>query len=79
MPSSDKPGIRVGRYRLYEPAFEFVLVAMQMPRVFVVRLTILILAMPVFALFVVSVHPFWITFPFALVVAITASTFKKHL
>lgn len=54
--------------------------------VFVVRLIILILAMSVFALFAwilylelpVSVHP-WTILPFALVVSIMASTFKKYL
>lgn len=50
-PSPDESGIRAGLHRLYAPVAEFVMAAMQMTRVFVVRLTILVLAMPVFALF----------------------------
>lgn len=51
VPSPDESGIRAGLHRLYTPVAEFVMAAMQMTRVFVVRLTILVLAMPVFALF----------------------------
>lgn len=50
-PSPDESGIRPVLHRLYAPVSEFVLAAMQMTRVFTVRLAILVLSLPVFALF----------------------------
>ncbi len=131
VPSPHESGIRPVLHRLHGSVSEYVVAAMQMVRVFVVRLTILVLSLPVFALFAwvaladglvlrdlrrwgggressfvyhyarkatlplflsawvlylvspVSVHPFWILLPFALVFAlavrITAGTFKKYL
>lgn len=51
LPSANESGIRPVLHRLYIPASEFVLAAMQMVQVFTVRLAILVLSLPVFVLF----------------------------
>jgi len=74
-----------GRNRItakaYQPIAEFVIAAMQVTQVFSVRLAILILATPVFLLFILNltfvILPFFMLF--VLVVTVTASTFKKYL
>ena len=51
VPSANESGVRPALHRLYMPVSEFVLAAMQMVQVFVVRLAILVLSLPVFVLF----------------------------
>ena len=51
VPSPHESGIRPVLHRLHAPVSEYVVAAMQMTRVFVVRLTILVLSLPMFALF----------------------------
>lgn len=52
-PAAEETGIRPILHRLYQPASDFVLAAMQITQVFAVRLAILVLATPVFGLFTV--------------------------
>ncbi|MDE0410812.1 MAG: TIGR03747 family integrating conjugative element membrane protein [Gammaproteobacteria bacterium] len=51
-PSPHESDIRAVLHRLHAPISEYVVAAMQMTQVFIVRLTILALSLPVFALFV---------------------------
>ncbi|MEZ5483197.1 MAG: TIGR03747 family integrating conjugative element membrane protein [Porticoccaceae bacterium] len=51
VPSAEESGIRPVLHRVYQPASEFVLSAMQITQVFAVRLAVLTLATPVFGLF----------------------------
>ena len=50
-PSPHESGIRAVLHRLHAPVSEYVVAAMQMTQVFTVRLAILVLSLPVFALF----------------------------
>jgi len=130
-PQPGESGLRPLLHRLYSPAGEFLVAAMQITQVFCVRLAVLSLSMPVFFLFGLvglvdglvrrdlrrwgggressfvyhyarrsvlplmvsawviylalpfSLHPAWIVLPFAallaLVITVTAGTFKKYL
>ncbi len=51
VPNAEESGIRPTLHRIYQPASEFVLSAMQITQVFAVRLAVLTLATPVFGLF----------------------------
>ena len=131
VPQPRERGLRPVLHRLYRPAAEFLVAAMQVTQVFCVRLAVLSLSTPVFLLFGLvglvdglvrrdlrrwgggressfvyhyarrsllpllvsawvtylalpfSLHPAWIVLPFAallaLVITVTASTFKKYL
>ncbi|MEQ8234497.1 MAG: TIGR03747 family integrating conjugative element membrane protein [Gammaproteobacteria bacterium] len=50
-PAPDESGVRSRLHDVFQPAAEYVLAAMQVTQVFSVRLAILVLAMPVFAMF----------------------------
>ena len=130
-PQPGESGLRPLLHRLYSPAGEFLVAAMQVTQVFCVRLAVLSLSTPVFFLFGLvglvdglvrrdlrrwgggressfvyhyarrsvmplvvsawvgylalpfSLHPAWIVLPFsallALVITVTAGTFKKYL
>ncbi len=51
VPTAQEEGVRPILHKIYQPMSEFILAAMQVTQVFSVRLVILLLATPVFALF----------------------------